>query len=157
MAFTATIHVQTAVAPEHLATIANGLTALGCNPRSMSDLVATALEMLADVLVENGHKAVVEPQLIGEVLGSIGHGRRRRPKLAVSSPLVVMDKEEKTDPFGAIALAQAKAIHASGRYRRALGTQSVPFVYSGDEIEVLPSVADDGEFSADGLRNEERD
>ena len=145
MAFAATVHVQTTIGPEHLATIAQGLMTLGRAPRSMSELVAMALEMFADILVENGHHAVVEPQVIEEVLDSIGRGRRRQPKLTFLSPQSA--RKDEVNPFGTVVARQAKEIHASGRYRqRERGSR--------DEIEVLPSVADDGEFSADVLRKE---
>ena len=171
MAFTVTVHVQTVVGLEYLATIANALTALGREPRSMSDMVATALEMLVDVLVENGYPAIVEPLLIEELLDGIGHSRRRRPvksALKLPSTLTKVAPNAKVGPFGTVAQAQAKEIHKSGVYRqRGLAPSTkekqmglVPrrisvetdAVQSTDEIEVLPPVADEGEFSPEELR-----
>lgn len=162
MAFTPTVHVQTVIGLEHLATIANALTALGRDPRSMSDMVAIALEMLVDVLVENGYPAIVEPLLIEEILGGIGHGRRRRQAqstLSLSSALTKVAPSAKVSPFGTVAQAQAKEIHKSGVYRQrelALSAKErqmglVPR-RTGDEIEILPSMADEGEFSSEELR-----
>ena len=147
MAFNSTIHVQTTIGPECLATIANALTELGCDPRSMSDLVATGLAMLADIFVDNGYPAYTEPQVIDEILDNIGRNKRRRPNLrfkAIGKP-----KEEKIDPFGVVTRQQATEIFRSGRYGGHLA-------HKGDEIEVLPSVAEEGEFSAEAMREEEK-
>ena len=145
VAFAVTVHVQTVVGPEYLATIANAMYSMGCEPRSISDLVAIALEMLAEVLVENGHTACVEPQVVEEVLSSIRHGRRRRPKLELSSTRL-RKKEEKGDTLDAVVIAEARALHASGKYRQALHARSA--------MEPDSSVADDGEFSVRALREE---
>ena len=138
-----TVHIQTTVGPEYLATITNALHEMGREPRSVSDMAAMALEMLSDILVESGYTAIVEPLVIEEVLSSLRQGRRRRPGVQL---VVTKSIAPKIDPFGAIAQQQAMEIHNSGRYRK--GEHS-------SRLTVLPSVADEGEFSAEALREEE--
>ena len=156
MPFKATIHVQTTIGPEHLATIASGLGELGLVPRSMSDLVAMALETLADILVANGHTACVEPLMIEEVLNNIGRGRRKVLKLG-TTVTIGGASDAKVGPFGAVTQAQALEQWRSNN-ARSVQTKSNSVTsrdsVTGDEIEVLPSVPDDGEFDATALREE---
>ena len=159
MPFKPTIHVQTTIGPEHLATIANGLSELGLTPRSMSDLVAMALETLSDILVANGHTACVEPLMIEEILDSIGRGRRRRLALGTSAMTSVVSSgaTPRVDPFGAVTQAQALEQWKSRVGTNTQGVQTKVTIspkgdsVMGDEIEVLPSVADEGEFDPSAL------
>ena len=149
MAFSATVHVQTTIGPEHLATIAAALHDLGREPRSMSDLVAIALETLSDILVENGYRAIVEPHLIEELLAGIRHGRRSPLRAGLSMHGVAQSaKEKRIDPFGSVMQTQARALYT------ARSTPMAAPLSPGDNEDIPPSIAEDGEYSSDELREE---
>ena len=157
------IHVQGWLDPNHVATIATWLLEQGKELRSMADLLTRSVEALADAIIANGHRPIVEQEEVLEVLSYIGSNRSGK-----TSPLRLLThvRDVARDAGGFLDPAVAREamnIHNSGKYTRGLHEQHAPFVpgvgarapLADDEIEVLPSVADDGEFSPSELRSQE--
>lgn len=152
------IHVQGWLDPAHVATIATWLMEQGKELRSMSDLLTQTVATLAETIVANGHRPIVEQEEVLEVLGYIGNRTNAKTR-----PLSLPNtRRGVSEPFDTITQTQAKELHRSGKYTKPLasGQGNSRFVYSGHMAapvgttgdEIAPSVPDDGEFSADVLR-----
>ena len=166
--FSQGMHVQSWVDPSSAATIASWMLSERMDVASISGLIARALDTLAEVIIANGHRAIVEQQEIEEIFSRITRGKRVTGSESLRQGLVGSknSRSGSVEPVSDLVTAQAREIYAKERAIRELQhVQSTtmdrkPFMPSRvvqsttDEIEVLPSVADEGEFSADALRED---
>ncbi len=142
------IHVQGWLDPQNVATVAMWMLEQGKELRSMAELLARAMEVLADAVVAEGHRPIMEQEEILEVLSYIGSNRsvKSKPLRLAAMPPGGAATSGILDPA---VMREALAIHASGKYTSGVrGTAALP----PEGIEVIESIADDGEFSAKALR-----
>ncbi len=157
--FSQGMHVQSWIDPSSAATIASWMMSERVDVTSISALIARAMDTLAEVIVTNGHRAVVAQDEIEEMMLRITRGKR-----ATSSEKLVLglSRSRDEDTAGDLVSAQAREIYRKDMARRERTTQQLlqrtgkmpRLVVTGDEIEVLPSEADEGEFDVGAMREE---
>lgn len=76
------LNLQSWVGGEVVATVAEWLNSIGQEPKSMSHLVESALEALAEIAIDNGQRPIVDATEIEQVLQSIALNRVRGRSLS---------------------------------------------------------------------------